>query len=173
MTEDGSEQRRVLAAELGEELTRLGWKVTTAESCTGGAIAAAITAIAGSSVWFEGAVVSYADRIKRSFLGVDQHDLDTTGAVSEPVVRQMAVGVLNRLDANLAVAVSGIAGPDGGSDDKPVGTVWIAWAHVDGQEPLSVEARQLHFDGSRAEIQAQTVVEALKGLLAVTRSHPA
>ncbi|WP_043318540.1 CinA family protein [Microbulbifer sp. HZ11] len=173
MTDSDNKQRLDLALELGEELTRLGWRVTTAESCTGGAIAAAITAVAGSSSWFDGAIVSYADRIKRSFLGVDQHDLDTTGAVSEPVVRQMAVGALNRLDANLAVAVSGVAGPDGGSDDKPVGTVWIAWAHVDGQEPLSVEARRVHFNGSRAEIQAQTVTEALKGLLEITRSHPA
>ena len=173
MTDNGNERPTTLATELGEELTRLRWKVTTAESCTGGAIAAAITSVAGSSAWFDGAVVSYADRIKRNFLGVDQQDLNATGAVSEPVVRQMAVGVLNRLDANLAVAVSGIAGPDGGSDDKPVGTVWIAWAHVDGQEPLSVEAREMHFSGNRADIQSQTVSEALQGLLAITRSHPA
>ena len=171
MTEHGTDQRSQLAAALGEELARLGWKVTTAESCTGGAIAAAITSIAGSSAWFDGAVVSYADRVKRGLLGVDQQDLDAAGAVSEPVVRQMAVGALNRLDANLAVAVSGIAGPDGGTDDKPVGTVWIAWAHGEGQEPLSVEARQMHFTGSRGEIQTQTVLEALEGLLSIARSH--
>nr|WP_010131841.1 CinA family protein [Microbulbifer agarilyticus] len=160
-----------LAANLGAELTRLGWKVTTAESCTGGAIAAAITSVAGSSGWFDGALVSYADRIKRNFLGVDQRALDTDGAVSETVVRQMAVGVLNRLDANVSVAVSGIAGPDGGSEEKPVGTVWIAWAHGEGQEPLEVRARCLQLAGSRAEIQVQTVVAALEGLLAITQSH--
>ncbi|WP_077405333.1 CinA family protein [Microbulbifer agarilyticus] len=160
-----------LAIELGAELTRLEWKVTTAESCTGGAIAAAITSVAGSSGWFDGALVSYADRIKRGFLGVDQRALDTDGAVSETVVRQMAVGVLNRLDANVSVAVSGIAGPDGGSEEKPVGTVWIAWAHGEGQEPLEVKALCMQFGGSRAEVQAQTVVTALEGLLAITKSH--
>lgn len=160
-----------LAENLGEALQQLRWKVTAAESCTGGAIAAAITSVAGASAWFDGAVVSYADRIKRDFLGVDQRDLDEFGAVSEAVVRQMAVGVLNRLDANLAVAVSGIAGPDGGSDEKPVGTVWIGWAHAEGQEPVQADARLLHFDGNRAEIQSQTVREALQGMLQIAESH--
>jgi len=81
------------------------------------------------------------------------------------------VGVLNRLDANLAVAVTGIAGPDGGSEDKPVGTVWLAWAHGEGQEPLDVVAHCRHFSGTRAEIQAQTVLEALRGLLQIVESH--
>ncbi|MFV8782040.1 CinA family protein [Microbulbifer sp. SA54] len=160
-----------LATRLGAALQSLGWQVTTAESCTGGAIAAAITSVAGASNWFEGGIVSYANRIKRDLLGVDQKDLDEFGAVSEPVVRQMAMGVLNRLDANLSVAVSGIAGPDGGSEDKPVGTVWIAWAHGEGQEPVTINAQCMHFAGERAEIQAQTVVEALKGLLAIVAEH--
>lgn len=160
-----------LAIALGNQLQQLSWRVTTAESCTGGAIAAAITSVAGASVWFDGAIVSYADRIKRDFLGVDRQDLDTLGAVSESVVRQMAVGALNRLDANLSVAVSGIAGPDGGSDEKPVGTVWIAWAHGEGQEPLQADARCMHFTGNRAEIQAQTVAEALRGLLSIAELH--
>lgn len=160
-----------LAEALGRELQRLKWRVTAAESCTGGGVAAAITSVPGSSAWFDGAVVSYADRIKRDFLGVDPRDLEQFGAVSEPVVRQMAVGVLNRLDANLAVAVSGIAGPDGGSDDKPVGTVWIAWAHGVGQEPLQADARCMHFHGSRGDIQAQTVAEALRGLLSIAEVH--
>ncbi len=160
-----------LSASLGQKLQALGWQVTTAESCTGGAIAAAITSVAGSSGWFEGAIVSYANRIKRDLLGVDQKDLDEFGAVSEPVVRQMAMGVLNRLDANLSVAVSGIAGPDGGSEEKPVGTVWIAWAHGEGQEPMTIDARRLQLSGSRHEIQARTVVEALKGLLIIVAEH--
>ncbi|MCK7595659.1 CinA family protein [Microbulbifer sp. CAU 1566] len=160
-----------LAAALGSALQQLSWRVTTAESCTGGAIAAAITSVAGSSAWFDGAVVSYADRIKRDFLGVDQRDLDTVGAVSESVARQMAVGVLNRLDANLSVAVSGIAGPDGGSEDKPVGTVWIAWAHSQGQEPVEAGAVCMHFHGGRRDIQRQTVAEALKRMLAVVEAH--
>jgi len=115
--------------------------------------------------------VSYADRIKRDVLGVDTDDLAGLGAVSEPVARQMAVGVLNRLDANLSVAVSGIAGPDGGSEEKPVGTVWIAWAHGEGQEPVQVEARCVHFDGNRHQIQEQTVAEALRGLLSIAEAH--
>ncbi|MBB5213192.1 CinA family protein [Microbulbifer hydrolyticus] len=160
-----------LAESLGEKLQRLGWKVTAAESCTGGAIAAAITSAAGASAWFEGSVVSYADRIKRDFLGVDRKDLEEFGAVSEAVVRQMAVGVLNRLDANLAVAVSGIAGPDGGSEEKPVGTVWIGWAHGEGQEPVQADARLLHFEGNRAQIQSQTVIEALRGMLEIAELH--
>lgn len=162
---------RQLAAKLGRVLQSLEWKVTAAESCTGGAIAAAITSVAGASAWFDGSVVSYADRIKRDFLGVDEQDLKELGAVSESVVRQMAVGVLNRLDANLAVAVSGIAGPEGGTEEKPVGTVWIGWAHGEGQEPVKADARCMHFSGSRAEIQAQTVAEALKGMLDIAESH--
>ncbi|WP_227718161.1 CinA family protein [Microbulbifer sp. Q7] len=164
-------QTRELAEKLGEVLADLGWKVTAAESCTGGAIAAAITSVAGASGWFEGSVVSYADRIKRDFLGVDAGDLVEFGAVSEAVVRQMAVGVLSRLDANLAVAVSGVAGPNGGSEEKPVGTVWIGWAHGQGQEPLQADARLLHFDGNRQQIQAKTVIEALSGLLEIAESH--
>lgn len=160
-----------LAARLGTLLEPMGWNVTAAESCTGGGIAAAITSVAGASGWFEGSIVSYSNRIKRDFLGVDQADLDELGAVSEPVARQMAVGILNRLDANLAVAVSGIAGPDGGSEEKPVGTVWLAWAHGEGQEPVQVEARCMHFSGSRGEIQAQTVAEALRGLISIAESH--
>ncbi|WP_295799840.1 CinA family protein [uncultured Microbulbifer sp.] len=160
-----------LATRLGEKLQAIGWKITAAESCTGGAIAAAITSVSGASGWFEGSVVSYANRVKRDLLGVDAEDLEKFGAVSEPVARQMAVGVLNRLDANLAVAVTGIAGPDGGSEDKPVGTVWLAWAHGEGQEPLDVVAHCRHFSGTRAEIQAQTVLEALRGLLQIVESH--
>ncbi|MFA0812603.1 CinA family protein [Microbulbifer epialgicus] len=161
-----------LAQQLGEELDKRAWRVTSAESCTGGAIAAAITSIAGASNWFDGAVVSYANRIKHSVLGVDARDLKQFGAVSEPVARQMACGVLAMMDANLSVAVSGIAGPDGGTDEKPVGTVWIAWAHAEGQEPVQIDARCFLFEGDRAEVQAQTVIEAIKGMLTILDEHP-
>ncbi|WP_346839483.1 CinA family protein [Microbulbifer sp. SAOS-129_SWC] len=162
-----------LAESLGEELSKREWHVTAAESCTGGGIATAITSVAGASNWFEGAVVSYANRIKRDLLTVEEGDLETFGAVSEPVVRQMASSVLGLMDAQLAVAVSGIAGPDGGSEEKPVGTVWIAWAHSVGQEPVEIDARCFHFKGDRAAVQAQTVAEALRGMLALVRAHPA
>ncbi|WP_250463869.1 CinA family protein [Microbulbifer litoralis] len=161
-----------LAGELGEELHQRSWHATAAESCTGGAIAAAITSIAGASDWFEGSLVSYANRIKRDLLNVAQEDLEAQGAVSEPVARQMACGVLAMMDANVAVAVSGIAGPDGGSEEKPVGTVWIAWAHAEGQEPMDIDARCFHFNGDRASIQAQAVAEALRGMLALVKAHP-
>ncbi|WP_237065926.1 CinA family protein [Microbulbifer guangxiensis] len=161
------------ARALGEELEKRRWKVTAAESCTGGGIAAAITAVAGASQWFDGSVVSYANRIKRNLLSVSREDLDELGAVSEEVVRQMASGVLGLMDANVAVAVSGIAGPDGGSDEKPVGTVWIALAHSEGQEPVDIDARLFHFEGDRAQIQGQTIAEALDMMLALVREHPA
>ncbi|WP_444930158.1 CinA family protein [Microbulbifer sp. SSSA002] len=161
-----------LASELGRELEKRAWRVSSAESCSGGAIAAAITSVAGASNWFDGSIVSYANRIKNSVLGVDSGDLKQFGAVSEPVARQMACGVLAMMDANLAVAVSGIAGPDGGSAEKPVGTVWIAWAHAEGQEPVQIDAKRFLFSGNRAEVQAQTVIEALKGMLAIVYEHP-
>lgn len=160
-----------LARQLGVALEKRSWRVTSAESCTGGAIAAAITSVAGASNWFDGAMVSYANRIKHSVLGVDAKDLKLFGAVSEPVARQMACGVLAMMDANLAVAVSGIAGPDGGTEEKPVGTVWIAWAHVEGQEPVQIDASCFHFQGDRTAVQVQTVVEALKGMLAIVSEH--
>ncbi|QFT54104.1 CinA family protein [Microbulbifer sp. THAF38] len=162
----------MLAQKLGEELGKRHWFATSAESCTGGAIAAAITTISGASNWFDGSIVSYADRIKHSVLGVDVKDLKQFGAVSEPVARQMACGVLAMMDANLSVAVSGIAGPNGGTEEKPVGTVWIAWAHAEGQEPVQIDARCFHFQGDRATVQAQAVVEAIKGMLAILDDHP-
>jgi nicotinamide-nucleotide amidase len=155
-----------LAKSLGEALQRRGWHATAAESCTGGAVAAAITLVPGASAWFEGSMVTYANRIKRDWLQVDESDLEQFGAVSEPVARQMAAGVKAALGADIAVAVSGIAGPDGGTPDKPVGTVWIAWAGSDG----SVDARCCHLDGDRAEIQRQTVITALDGMLALANA---
>lgn len=148
------------AAELGALLAARNWQVTCAESCTGGGVAAAITSAPGSSRWFEASFVSYADSAKERLLGVQSATLAAWGAVSEPVVEEMARGALRAADADLAVAVSGIAGPDGGTMDKPVGTVWFAWATASG-----VEARCHHFSGAREAIRQQAVAEALRGLI--------
>ncbi|SDT96315.1 CinA family protein [Halopseudomonas salegens] len=155
----------VAAARLGNALQRAGWKATTAESCTGGGIAEAITRISGSSGWFETGFITYANTSKERWLGVSADTLQEHGAVSEPVVRAMASGVREAAGAQIAVAVSGIAGPDGGSTDKPVGTVWFAWAGPDGQ--VISECRRLQ--GDRRAVRAQTVLRALEGLLAQTR----
>ncbi len=152
--------QHTLAAELGRELLKRGWRVTTAESCTGGGVAAAITAVPGSSAWFETAFVVYSDRFKRETLGVHAATLEQEGAVSAAVVREMAEGARSRAGADLAVAVSGVAGPEGGSTDKPVGTVWIAWAG-----PGGTAARSFHFQGDRDEVRHNSVEEALQGLI--------
>ena len=150
-----------LAAEVGQVLGRKGWRLVTAESCTGGWIAQASTAIAGSSEWFERGFVTYSNEAKQEMLGVQAETLMHHGAVSEVTVREMAVGALAASRAQVAVAVSGIAGPSGGSAAKPVGTVWIAWAVVTGR----VGATRYHFAGDRQAIRAQTVQQALKGVL--------
>lgn len=158
-----TEQLEDLSRRLGTELKAHGWRVTTAESCTGGGVASAITRVAGSSEWFEYGFVTYANRAKESLLGVTAATLLQYGAVSEPVVRQMAEGALIAADADLAVAISGVAGPGGGTPDKPVGTVWFAWAGTRGTETA------LHIlDGDRESIRRQAVVIAMQGLLAKT-----
>ncbi|HEY7886308.1 MAG TPA: CinA family protein [Cellvibrionaceae bacterium] len=154
-----------LAAELGGALVERGWRITTAESCSGGGIAAAITAVAGSSAWFEAGFVTYANRIKVQVLGVDEAVLATEGAVSRVVAEQMARGALAAAGADLAVAVTGIAGPDGGSTDKPVGTVWFAWALASG----GCYSHCYVFEGDRAAVRYQTVVRALRGSLETCR----
>jgi len=152
-----------LAEHLGCALTLRGWRVATAESCTGGGVAAAITSVPGSSSWFEYGVVSYGNNAKQQLLGVSPQSLEQYGAVSEAVVKEMAAGVLALAGANIAVAISGIAGPDGGSEAKPVGTVWFAWVASTGDEIISCQ----HFSGTRQDIQQQAVVYALEGLLSL------
>jgi nicotinamide-nucleotide amidase len=147
---------------LGEKLLARNWRVATAESCTGGGIAAAITAMAGSSAWFEYGVVSYANRAKEKLLQVNPQTLSHEGAVSQAVVEQMVAGILVLSGAEIAVAVSGIAGPSGGSVDKPVGTVWFAWGLATGL----IYSQSFHFLGDRASIQQQSVAQGLSGLLA-------
>lgn len=156
-----------LAAVLGETLQQRHWRVVTAESCTGGGVAAAITAIPGSSAWFEYGLVTYADAAKQHLLGVDSRTLAKDGAVSESVVRQMAAGALSLSGADIAVAVSGIAGPSGGSAAKPVGTVWFAWEIAKG--PHNVQCH--HLEGDRNKVQQQAVVIALEGLLALLNEN--
>ncbi|NBA95354.1 CinA family protein [Pseudomonas sp. R5(2019)] len=149
-----------LASTLGERLRRLNAQVTTAESCTGGGIAEAITRIAGSSTWFEAGYVTYSNAQKSKQLGVADALFATVGAVSREVVEAMVRGARAESGARFAVAVSGIAGPDGGSPQKPVGTVWLAWSA--GEREL-VECR--HFPGDRDEVRRQTVKAALEGLI--------
>ena len=145
---------------LAERLRAQGAQLASAESCTGGLIAAACTDLAGSSDWFERGFVTYSNAAKAELLGVPPESIAQHGAVSEPVARAMAEGALRRSHAQLSVAVTGVAGPGGGSADKPVGTVWFAWC-ADGR----TESQRMRFDGDRAAVRAQTVLHALPGLL--------
>ena len=149
-----------LAAELGRHLQTLNAHVTTAESCTGGGIAEAITRIAGSSAWFEAGFVTYSNQQKTLQLDVPQALFTQVGAVSREVVEAMVRGAQAHSDARFAVAVSGVAGHGGGSPEKPVGTVWLAWGVGD-----EVTAECRHFPGDRDEVRRQTVIAALEGLI--------
>jgi nicotinamide-nucleotide amidase len=157
-------------SELADALRAQGWRMATAESCTGGLIAAACTDLAGSSDWFERGFVTYSNAAKTDLLGVPADLIDAHGAVSEPVARAMAEGATQRAPVQLSVAVTGVAGPGGGSAAKPVGTVWLAWCSVgsEGGTP-NVWAQCKHFAGDRAAVRQATVQRALQGLLAVAR----
>ena len=151
--------------ELAAELLARGWMLATAESCTGGLIAGACTDLAGSSAWLERGFVTYSNAAKTQMLGVDAALIAQHGAVSEPVARAMAQGALQHAQAQVALAVTGVAGPGGGSADKPVGTVWFGWA-VDGR--LVSEVR--HFAGDRAAVRQATVRHSLQRLLQLLKS---
>lgn len=153
-----------LAVAVVNELSAAGKAIATAESCTGGWVAKAITDVPGSSACFGYGVVSYSNGAKESILGVQNQTLEDNGSVSEPVVREMADGAANLSGADIAVAVSGIAGPDGGTDEKPVGTVWFAWAHRDHSK-IRIDTDCRHFDGDRDAIRELTVAYALQGVL--------
>ena len=148
------------AAELGLLLKALNAQVTTAESCTGGGIAEAITRIAGSSAWFEAGFVTYSNQQKTRQLQVPEALFTQVGAVSREVVEAMVRGAQSQSGARFAVAVSGVAGPGGGSPEKPVGTVWLAWGAGD-----EVSSERRHFPGNRDEVRQQTVIAALEGLI--------
>ncbi|MDF2641484.1 MAG: competence/damage inducible protein CinA [Pseudomonas sp.] len=154
------EQITRLAALLGKLLQASNAQVTTAESCTGGGIAEAITRIGGSSAWFEAGYVTYSNAQKTRQLDVPSTLFDSVGAVSEEVVKAMVQGAQRNSGAEYAVAVSGVAGPGGGSPEKPVGTVWICWG---AGKRLIAERRQ--FDGDRDQVRRQTVEAALDGLV--------
>lgn len=154
---------RKLAKKLVTELVGQGLTVATAESCTGGWIAKAITDIAGSSAVFGYGIVSYSNDAKQSLLAVTPESLQAFGAVSAEVVSEMAQGAIELSGADLSVAVSGIAGPDGGGDEKPVGTVWFAWGRRDDGK-VRVESECLHFRGDRKAVRRQSVLHALEGI---------
>ncbi len=157
---DSPDSSATLCAQLAEVLLRGQLKLAAAESCTGGLIAAACTDLSGSSAWFERGFVSYSNDAKTEMLGVDAGLIERHGAVSEAVVRAMAHGAVAHSRAQIAVAVTGVAGPSGGSRDKPVGTVWFGW-NIQGR--LYSELR--HFDGNRAAVRAATVRHGLQRLL--------
>ena len=157
------DQRRleILAVRLGALLGNQQLKLVTAESCTGGWVAQSLTAIAGSSAWFDRGFVTYSNEAKQEMLGVPPDMLAEHGAVSQPVAVAMAEGALRNSRADWAVAITGIAGPTGGSPQKPVGTVCFAWGCRDGRIVTSTR----HFPGSREDVRAQSVEHALSGLI--------
>ena len=156
-------------ASLADALRAQACRLATAESCTGGLIAAACTELAGSSDWFECGFVSYSNAAKSTMLGVPMSLIEAHGAVSEPVAVAMAQGALARCAAQWAVAVTGIAGPGGGTPNKPVGTVWVSWAQQDGL----ARAQCFQFQGDRQSVREQTVHHALQGLLSLVQpTHP-
>ena len=150
-----------LAAEVGSLLLANGQRLATAESCTGGWVAQCLTSIAGSSEWFDRGFITYSNQAKHEMLGVENSALEQQGAVSEAVAAAMATGALRNSHADWTLSITGIAGPSGGSPDKPVGTVCFGWAGPDGQ----ISVRTCLFDGSREDIRAQSVACALNGIL--------
>ncbi|WP_301101611.1 nicotinamide-nucleotide amidohydrolase family protein [Propionivibrio sp.] len=150
-----------LAAQVGVLLLVNGQKLVTAESCTGGWVAQCLTAVAGSSDWFERGFVSYSNDAKHEMLGVELDTLRTHGAVSEATAAAMAAGALCHSHADWALAITGVAGPGGGSPDKPVGMVCFGWAAVDGR----LDTQTCHFSGNREDVRAQSVAHALSGVL--------
>ncbi len=157
-----SEQElRDLAEQLGLCLTTKGLKLASAESCTGGWLAKIITDIPGSSAWFTGSVVSYSNAVKKSLLDVSESTLNEFGAVSGETVLEMSDGLFSHTDADVVVSVSGIAGPDGGSEDKPVGLVWLSW----GKRDKTVFATPFNFDGDREAVRKHSIKQALNCLL--------
>jgi len=150
-----------LAARVGERLKQKGLMLATAESCTGGWVAQAVTSVSGSSDWFDRGFVTYSNDAKCDMLGVSVQTLAARGAVSEETAREMAAGALGRSRASAALAVTGVAGPTGGTPDKPVGMVCFAWALRDG----AIESETRRFEGDREAVRRQSVQHSLQGLL--------
>lgn len=147
--------------QLAKTLTDREWKLATAESCTAGGVAYALTTLPGSSAWFERGFVTYSNLSKEELLGVKHETLERFGAVSEQTVREMAEGALQHSQAQVSVAVTGIAGPDGGSPEKPVGTVWFAWSSINKETKMSL----YHLKGDRQTIREESIRIALEKLI--------
>ena len=162
--QDFSDLRPTLQ-QLAQALTQRGWMLATAESCTGGLIAAACTDLPGSSTWFDRGFVTYSNAAKTEMLGVPAELIAQYGAVSEEVVSAMAHGAIERSNAYASIAISGIAGPDGGSAEKPVGTVWMAWGCG-----LHVKTQRVIFSGNRSQVRLQAVSHALDVLQTIIAS---
>ncbi|MBP3731281.1 MAG: CinA family protein [Mailhella sp.] len=158
-----TDSKRLVAA-LAQVLLGSGLRCATAESCTGGLIGSFLTELPGSSEWYAGGVISYANSVKEDLLSVRKEDLEKDGAVSEAVVRQMALGACKATGADAAMSVSGVAGPGGGTPEKPVGTVWLGWA-LHGES----RAKVWHFSGSRRDVRRQAACAAIEGMLSLLR----
>ena len=156
-----TDQLTALATALGARLAARGFKLATAESCTGGWVAQAVTSIAGSSEWFERGFVTYSNDANRELLGVRAATLEQEGAVSEATAGEMARGALSESRAQVAVSITGVAGPAGGTPEKPVGMVCFGWALADG----GADTTTRHFEGDRTEIRRRSVIFAMEGLL--------
>lgn len=153
-------QRLALVTKIAELATTANYQLATAESCTGGGVAKALTELAGSSAWFTCGLVTYSNLAKQQLLGVTEATLKKHGAVSEQTVIEMVKGACGKGAANLAVAISGVAGPAGGSPEKPVGYVWLAWGTANQQQ-----TKLFNFSGDRSEIREASIDKALQGLL--------
>ena len=163
--ENFSDSALTIAAEnLRDRLIEKKLTITTAESCTGGWVAKCLTDIAGSSHWFDRGFVTYTNQSKQEMLGIEQAIIEENGAVSEPTVRAMVQGALQHSQADVALAISGIAGPGGGTNDKPVGMVWFAWA---GKAGL-LQSENIKFNGNREAVRRQAVLHALQTMLSLS-----
>lgn len=156
-----------LATEVGRALKSAGRILVTAESCTGGWVGEAVTAIAGSSDWFDRGFITYSNAAKREVLRVSAATLKQHGAVSEETAREMALGALKHSRAQIAVAITGVAGPSGGSEDKPVGTVCFAWA----KDETALRSESHLLNGDRTDVRRQSVVIALRGIIAMSSEN--
>lgn len=170
MTRGDANRTDAVVQALSSALQARAWRLTCAESCTGGLIAAACTAQSGSSLWFDRGFVTYSNEAKIEMLGVNAKLIEQHGAVSDAVVRAMAQGALAASHAQASIAVSGVAGPGGGSALKPVGLVWFAWAWA-GASGVDVISAQRHFDGDRAEVRRGATEHALQALLPLIQSR--
>ncbi|MDK3009351.1 nicotinamide-nucleotide amidase [Providencia rettgeri] len=158
-------QLEILSIQIGQKLTEQGKTVTAAESCTGGWVAKVLTDIAGSSAYFQRGFVTYSNEAKHQMIGVKEESLQQYGAVSQQVVAEMALGALREARADFAVSISGIAGPDGGSIEKPVGTVWFGFAKKQADKTITVTTQHCVFQGDRNQVRLQSTGYVLETLL--------